>query len=104
MLGGDIQHPVVDDGILVAREADIADFAGLLRLLKRLDGPVLGEAAVGILHAQVFVNLHEVDVIRLQPLERFIDLAGGCLPGAPVNLGHEEDLLPIPAIGQGLSH
>ena len=65
MLGGDIQHPVVDDGILVAGKADVADFAGLLCLLKGFDAPAFGEAAVGILHSQVLVNLHDIDMVRL---------------------------------------
>src|ERR1035437_9162689 len=39
VLGGDVQHPVVDDGILVAGEANVADFAGILRLLKGFNGP-----------------------------------------------------------------
>src|ERR1035437_9386023 len=103
VFGGDVQHPVVDDGVFVAGEADVADLAGFLCLLEGFDGPAVGEAAVGILHAQVLVDLHEVDVVGLQPLERFVDLAGGGLLCASVKLGHEEDLLAV-AVAQRLAH
>jgi hypothetical protein len=38
------------------------------------------EEAVGIFHADVLVVLHQVHAIGLEPLERFVDLAGGGLP------------------------
>ena len=42
-------------------------------------------------------------MIRLQPLERLIDLFGCFLPGAAVELGHEEHLRAI-SIPQGFAH
>src|SRR5439155_60064 len=41
------------------------------------------------------MELHQVDAIRLQPLQRFVDLPGGGLPGPAVDLRHEEDSLAI---------
>src|SRR6266576_1511680 len=49
------------------------------------------------------MELHQINVIRLQPLQGFVDLTGGGIIGAAVNLGHEEDFLPV-AISQSLSH
>ena len=76
---------------------------GLLRFQHRLQGAALGEEAIGVLHADVLVELDQVDVIGLQPLERFVDLLGRRLLRAAVELGHEEDLLPI-AVAKGLAH
>src|ERR1039457_3582392 len=42
-------------------------------------------------------------MIRLKPLQRILDLPGGGLPGPPVDLGHEEHLLPV-AVAQRLAH
>jgi len=42
-------------------------------------------------------------MIGLQPLERFIHLAGGGRLGAPVHLAHQEHLLPV-AVAQGVAH
>lgn len=53
--------------------------------------------AVGAFHPQVLVNLHENDVVRLQPLERFVYLKGSGLPAASIDLGHEKDLCRYPS-------
>ena len=47
--------------------------------------------------------LHQVHAIGLEALERFVDLAGGGLAGAPVELSHEENLLAV-AVAQGFAH
>jgi hypothetical protein len=49
------------------------------------------------------VELHQVDAIGLQASQGFIDLLGGGLFGPAVDLGHEEDFLPV-AIAQSLPH
>src|SRR5216684_2643617 len=41
--------------------------------------------------------------MRLQALQGFVDLPGGGLLGPAVDLGHEEDLLPV-AVTQSLPH
>ena len=45
----------------------------------------------------------QVDHVGLQALEGLVDLLGGRLLGAAVDLGHEEDLLAV-AVAQGLAH
>ena len=40
--------------------------------------------------------LHQIHVIGLQALERFIDLLGSSLLRAAIDLGHEENLVPVP--------
>src|SRR5215831_12807858 len=42
-------------------------------------------------------------MIRLQAMERFVNLFGSLLPGPAVNFGHDEGLLPV-AIAQRLAH
>src|SRR5439155_9354302 len=49
------------------------------------------------------MELHQVDAIRVQPLQRFVDLPGGGLPGPAVNLRHEEYFLTI-AVAQSPPH
>src|SRR5216684_6954557 len=49
------------------------------------------------------MELHQVDTICLQALQGFVDLPGGGRLGPAVDLGHEEDLLPV-AITQSLPH
>src|SRR6266446_1364476 len=49
------------------------------------------------------MELHQINAIRLQSPQGFVDLAGGDLPGSAVDLGHEEDFLPV-AITQRLPH
>ena len=103
MGGRDLVHPEMDHGILVPGEADETDLSRLLRFEHRFHRSALGEDAVRVLHPDDFVDLHQVDVIRLQPQEAFVDLPGRGRLGATVDLGHEEDLLAV-AVAQGLAH
>ena len=66
--------------IFVAGEADEARNASR--------GAAGGEDAVGILHANHFVKLEEIDVIRQEPLEGLVELLGRRVPGAAVDRGH----------------
>ncbi len=54
------EHPEVNRGVFVAREADEAHLALALRLLKRLDGAARREVKVGVVVVDDFVNLPEV--------------------------------------------
>jgi len=54
-------------------------------------------------HANQFVELQQIDGICLEALEGFIKLFSGGLPGAPIDFGHEENLLAV-AVSQGLAH
>src|SRR5436190_16286897 len=49
------------------------------------------------------MELHQVDAIGLQASQGFIDLPGGGLLGPAIDLGHEEDFLPV-AVAQSLPH
>ena len=89
--------------ILVPRESDVANLARLLRLHQCFERSVLREESIRVFQADVLVVLHQVDVIRLKPRERFIDLLRRRLPGASIELGHQERLLPV-AIAQRPSH
>jgi hypothetical protein len=53
----------------MARKSHIPDFAGLLRLQHSFCGAAFGEKAIGILQTDIFVELPEVNVIYLQPLQ-----------------------------------
>jgi hypothetical protein len=72
--GRDVEHPRVHRGILVTREADVADLPGLFCLQQCFERPAGCEESVRILHPDVLVVLHEIDDIRLQSLERLVDL------------------------------
>ena len=47
--------------------------------------------------------LHEVDAVGLQPLQRLIELPRRFLVRSPVDLRHQEDLLPV-AVAERLAH
>ena len=70
----DFEHVQMDVRVLVAGEADVAHLAGLLGLDHRLHGAALGEDAVRILEADDLVELQQVDVVGLEPPQRFVDL------------------------------
>ena len=97
-LGRDLEHLEVDARVLVAREADVAQLAGLLGLDERFHGAALSEDAVRVVVAEDLVMLDEVDVVGAHPLERRVDLLGGLFLGAPVHLGHEEHLVAIASL------
>ena len=49
------------------------------------------------------MELHQIDAISLQALERFVDLPGGGGFGAAIDLGHEKDFVAV-AVRQGIAH
>ena len=101
-LGG-LEHAEVDGGVLVAGEADVADLAGLFGEDGGFDGSVGGEDAVGVFHADDFVELNEVDGVGLEAAERLLELLVVGVFGAAVHFGHEEDLAAV-AVAEGLAH
>src|SRR5438067_4064264 len=50
---------------------------------------------VRVFQSNNLMELHQVDAIGVQPLQRFVDLPGGGLTGPAVDLRHEEDSLAI---------
>lgn len=93
----------MDVRAFVSGEPDEPRFAGFAGLGERLDRAAFGKRAVGIGHANDFVQLQEVEVIGLEPVEGFVDLFGGEFAGASVDLGHQERLGPV-AVAQGQAH
>src|SRR5438132_7291599 len=93
----------MDVRTLVAGESDVSNLASLLGLQGSFHAAAGAKDAVRISHANHFMKLPEVEVIGLQPLQRFIELLGGRLFGLAVNLGHKECFLPI-SVAQRLSH
>jgi hypothetical protein len=85
---GCAKHAEMDGGILVAREADVADFAGLACVGERFQSATGRKETIGIFHADDFVELEQVEVAGLQALEGFVKLLGGCLLGAAVHFRH----------------
>ena len=49
------------------------------------------------------MKLHQVDVVGLEPPQRFVDLTRRGGLGPAVDLGHEEDLVPVPVF-ERLAH
>ena len=56
-----------------------------------------------VVEADHLVVLDEVDAVGLEPLQGFIELPGRLLLRTPVDLGHQEHLVPI-AVPEGLAH
>jgi hypothetical protein len=54
---------------LVAGEADVADLSLMLRQLERLDDAASREMALRVVLVSALVNLPEVQVVGLQPLQ-----------------------------------
>ncbi len=81
----------------MACKADIPHLACLLRLHHGFHAAALGEDAVRIFQTNHLVELHQVHMVGLEPLQRFVDLPRRLVLGAPVDLGHQEDLVAIPA-------
>ena len=93
----------MDGGIFVAGEADVADLAGLAGGDGGVDGAAVGEDAVGVFHADDFVELDEVDVVGVEAGEGLLELLVVFGGGAAVHFGHEEDLVAV-AVLEGLAH
>src|SRR5437016_3861995 len=89
--------------VFVPREPDVADLTGLLGLEHGLLRAALSEDPVWVLQADDLMVLHQIHVIGLQSLERFVDLLGSSLFRAAIDLGHEENFFPVP-VAQRLAH
>src|ERR1700704_72314 len=88
---------------LMACKSDKSYLPGLLRLGDGFDGSAFGENAIRIGIANHFVELEQVDSIRLQPAQRFVDLGCGSGLVAAIDLGHQEGFLAI-TIAQCFAH
>src|SRR5438876_374317 len=91
----DLQHPEMNERILMPGKSDVTDLSGSLGFYHGLDCATGCEDPVWVFQSNNLMELHQVDAIRLQPLQRFVDLPGGGLPRPAVDLRHEEDSLAI---------
>src|SRR5664279_4337384 len=94
--GRNFEHSQMHRRILVPGEADVPNLPRLFRIHQGFERPAGFEEAVGILHPDVLVKLNQVDVIRLQSSQRFIDLAGRGVLRPAIEFRHQEHSLPIP--------
>ena len=79
----------------MSREADVADLPGLPCGDERLDRAPRREDALGVGFADDLVDLHEIDPVGLEALERLVDLPRRGLALAAVDLRHEEDAVAV---------
>ena len=92
---GHLEHPQVDERVLVPGEPDEAQLALFFRFENPRHRAVLAEDLIRVFHADDLVVLHEVEPVGLEAGKRFLDLAHGGLLGAAVDLGHLEHFIAV---------
>src|SRR5258707_15665034 len=90
--------------VLMASEADETKLAFFPRRDQRFDRAARGEHALGVVEADYLVDLHQVDHVRLEALERLLELFGRSFRRTPVQLGHQERPLAPPSVRERASH
>ena len=95
VLARQLQHIEVHVRILVSRETDVARLAGLLGRDQRLHRSTAREEAIGIVEANVLVELHQVDMVGLGALQRLVDLLSRFLFSAAIELRHQKSLRAV---------
>src|SRR6266705_2034032 len=75
----DLQHPEMNERILMPSKSDVTDLSGSPGFYHGLDCTAGCEDPVRVFQSNNLMELHQVDAIRLQPLQRFVDLAGGAI-------------------------
>ncbi len=100
---GHFQHVQMDKRILVAGEADVAQLARFFCFQEHLVGAVFVEDAVRVFEADDFMVLDEIDAVGLEPAKGFVQLPLRFPPGAAVDFGHEEYLVPV-SVAERLPH
>ncbi len=90
------EHIEVYVRILMPGETDETQLAGFFGILEGLHRAARSEDAVGIFKADHFVKLHQVHMVGLKALERFVDLLRRRWLRPAIDLRHEKDLLAIP--------
>src|SRR5208282_3030316 len=88
---------------LVTREADKTNLACLFGFQYGLHRTAFSKNAIRIRIANHFMELEQVNSIRLQPPQRFIELVYGCRFGSAIDLGHQKSLLTI-TMPQRIAH
>lgn len=90
----------VDGGVVVAGEADVADFALFFGLDEGFEGAIGAEDLIGFIVAGDLVDLPEVDVVGAEAFELFLESGHGFGFGVFLEFGHQDDLLSFGA-GEG---
>src|SRR5271165_2793604 len=98
-----LEHLEMKCGALMTGKADVLYLSLFLSFENRFHASAAGEDPVRIGVPNDLMKLQQINVIGLQAAQRFIELLGSSFPGLPVDLGHEERLLPI-AVAQRLAH
>src|ERR1039458_5873059 len=101
--GSDLQHPEMNERILMAGKTDVTDLPCLPGVHHGFDRPAGCKDSVRVFQSDDLMQLHQINSIRLQPLQGFINLPRGRRLGAAVALGHEKDFLAV-AVTQSLPH
>src|SRR5215203_5094994 len=90
--------------VFVPCKTDKSQFPGLLRFEQReLRAFFVVENAVRVFEPQNLVMLNQIDSIGFQASQRFVNLSGGKLFGAPVDFRHQENMLAL-AVLQKFPH
>ena len=87
----------------MAGEADETDFAALLRFADSFHTAARSEDAVGVVHADVFMELEKIEVVGLEAAEGFVELLCGGFFGSAVDFGHEKGTLAV-TVAQSFAH
>src|SRR6185437_4232660 len=98
-----LEHLQVNLGAFVAGESDVTHLAGFFSRENGFERAAGREDALGILHADDFMELEQVEMVGLQPAQGYVELLRGRLLVAAVNLGHQEGFLAV-AIAEGFAH
>ena len=98
-----VQHSLVDARVAMPGEADVPNLARFLGFHCRPYATVL-EDPVRVVLVDDLVELPEIQIVRPQPLEAFVDAAHGARVVAFAPLGHQEDLVPPATARQRLAH
>src|SRR3954465_2310648 len=91
------EHSQMNRGIFMSRESNCADLALLLRLEECFRNAVRREDEVGIILIDDFVNLPDVEVVRLQAAERFLKHSHthSLVAAVSADLGHNDRLIRL---------
>ena len=99
-----VDHVQVICRRFMSRKSDKANLAGLLCCNQRFDRAARGEDAVGVIRADILVNLHEIAPIGQKSRERLVELRRRRRFCASVQLRHQKDFVAIASDVERLTH
>src|SRR5581483_7562940 len=98
-----LEHLVVKLGTLMTSESDVPDLASLFRIEHGFHTSAARKNTFRVGGPNHLVKLQKVDVIGLQPAQRFLQLLRRRSLSPSIDFGHQKRLLPV-AITQSLPH